>query len=271
MCNGFIKLYRELLDHPTILSLKDDEHRMFIKLLQKLCYSECQQDDFGILIDLKPGQYMTTLREFAEICGLKKPETQGKRKIEAFFLKLKKGSILLQTLGHRKSILTLVWKPKEEKDGTNFGTNLGQTWDKLGTQKKKEKKYKKEKNILLASEIATSLLSRFSLSLSSNLPEISLEVKKEQAHEFDKLIKQGYEIDQIVDVIEFSHTDSFWRAHVHSPSYLVKKFAKLLIKCQESKKGNQHAATKKYSQHSNSENLDKSGDPKFEAGRSLRF
>lgn len=66
MAKGFLQIPRSLLEHPTIESLNDKHFRIFIKLLQKMCYRPCKQDDHGVTIDLEPGQFMFTFRDLAK-------------------------------------------------------------------------------------------------------------------------------------------------------------------------------------------------------------
>lgn len=114
--DGFVKLHRSLLNHSTILNLKDDQFRMFIKLLELLCYAPCIQDDHGVHVKLHVGQYMTTLRKFADLCGLKKPETTGKKTVERFFDRLEMGGIAHFEIQNVKTIVTILCMHNYDKN-----------------------------------------------------------------------------------------------------------------------------------------------------------
>ena len=91
------------------------------------------------------------------------------------------------------------------------------------TSKKEEKTEPKA-----PSPLATELLAEFEKSLKENLPEIKGKRPTQGACYLDQLLK-NYSVEEIKAVIKFSHTDEFWKLHVHTPSYLKAKFSQLLV------------------------------------------
>lgn len=119
---------------------------------------------------------------------------------------------------------TLARVLKEELINTNI----------INTNKKKKDVYKytskkEEKTEPKApSPLATELLAEFEKSLKENLPEIKGKRPTQGACYLEQLLK-NYSVEEIKAVIKFSHTDEFWKLHVHTPSYLKTKFSQLLV------------------------------------------
>lgn len=126
---GFLKLSRSLLEHPVIEGLPDAQYRLFIKILTRMTYSDCEVDDHGKLVKLRAGQYMFTLRELAS------ESTLSKSSLGRFIQRLVDEKILGQEVGHTKTIVTLLHSDSCEllklESGTSFGTTVGQDWDKV--------------------------------------------------------------------------------------------------------------------------------------------
>lgn len=89
---------------------------------------------------------------------------------------------------------------------------------------------------------AAALLLFFNQSLKSFIPEV-VEMPKDSLA-FDGLLK-SYSLDEIKKVITFCHT-GWWAKHVHTPSYLKRKFPQLLA-----------ALRREGSAHSNSQKIDR--------------
>lgn len=125
MTQKFIQISLDLLDHPVMDSLSDQQYRAVIKLLRKFTYAECKKDDHGQEIVLQRGQLMYTKRELAKQLNL------APTSLENLIAKLEKYQILGHKVGHIKSILTLC-EPYIVKP---LGQDSGQDWAKIGPQK----------------------------------------------------------------------------------------------------------------------------------------
>lgn len=228
MSIGYFCLPRSLTRDPLWIDLPSNYKIVFITILDHVCFKSRKFDDHGHLIELLPGQFCASFEEISKLCG----KWINKKNIEHAILKLKKYGFLGQEVRHKKSIITIKHKETYElilkASETTIGTNLGQTWDKLGTEKKNDKNDKNEKKEY--SPIATSLLTDFYSSLLLSRPKHNPDKMKKTSNQFfaiEKLLKKHSE-EIIKKVIEFSHSDLFWRDYVHTPVYLEKKFETLI-------------------------------------------
>lgn len=142
---GYIRIPRSLLQDPLWIDASPEHKVIFLKLLEKAVYKPKKFDDHGKVIDIMPGQICASLSEIAEMCG----KWCSKKIIERAIIQLEKYGFLGRSKGHKRSLLTIThsdtYEYFKESNGTDFGTILGRSWDDPGTEKKKEKKVKKEK------------------------------------------------------------------------------------------------------------------------------
>ncbi len=121
--SDFIQIYRDLLSHPSVVSSPPSYRCVLYTLLQYVCFAPCQQDDHGVLIDLKPGQFMCSIRHLAELANV------GRKDVEHALDKFARFQIVGQEVRHRKSIFTILWGIKFDEGGTTSGTKVGQVRD----------------------------------------------------------------------------------------------------------------------------------------------
>jgi hypothetical protein len=266
---GFIKLSRSLHTDPLWRGLTTRERHVFMTLLHHVAFSSYTMDDHGTLVTVNPGQFLTTEREFSELCNHSRPKDM--KRIERNFVartwsKLNYIGFLSQKISHKKTLLTLTRKDIYEISEPKNELKLSQTQAKDEPEKKKDKKEKKDNINNPPSVDAASLLEYFNNSLFSNLPEIKKNSASKDAKSFDQLLKD-YSVSQIKDVINFSHHSEFWKSHVHTPIYLSRKFSKLLIQLNQGNK--QYATSKKHIQNTIGTGLDKFDEPKYSAKRTI--
>lgn len=150
---GFIQLPRSLLKNDLYLELDCIERHMLQILLFLCCYKEKTMDDHGVLVHLKPGQYMTTEREFVDDCKRLSCQSDrpifNKSRVHRFFLKMKKYHFSDQKVNHTKTIITIIlpalceqWKNKSEPA---FESTLNQDRTRIEPQTKNDKNEEKEK------------------------------------------------------------------------------------------------------------------------------
>jgi hypothetical protein len=86
--------------------------------------------------------------------------------------------------------------------------------------------------------IAAELLSEFYISLSSKFPQIPSEQMKKTTAELNAMeaLVKSYGSFKVREVFIYAHEDDFWRAHVHTASYLKNKFTKLMIQMESKDK-----------------------------------
>lgn len=151
MSQGYFQVYRDLTRHPSVIALPPSYRCVLWTILDYCCYLPCTQDDHGVLINLKPGQFMCTIRHLAELSNV------GRKDAENAIKKLIDIKILGQHLGQRKSIFTVLWGLELNNDGTTSGTSLGQVWD-IKEQRNKERRQKKQQQQATASAVVFSCL-----------------------------------------------------------------------------------------------------------------
>lgn len=96
----------------------------------------------------------------------------------------------------------------------------------------KEKENKKESGAIApaaeASPSAVSLFKFFKESREKYLPELKSSLSNKHIPALDQLLK-NYSEEDIQQTILFAFQDQFWAAHVHTPTYLHRKFDKLIV------------------------------------------
>lgn len=217
MNRGFIQINRELFEHPTLQTCPLIYLRLLNILISRVCFAPCTHDDHGVIIELQPGEWCTTLREFA-LLG-----KTTKKIVEKFISRLSSGQIGGQRRGHRKSVLSISSKYILFGEGTRKETKRGQEGDKKGTQNNKANKAnKKNTHYRSYSPSACELFDFFIDSLKKHRPEVTRFPSTDQTKHFETLLK-SHSADTIRSVITYAHQDTaFWRDKISAPLNLVK-------------------------------------------------
>jgi DNA-binding transcriptional regulator YhcF (GntR family) len=101
--NNFVQIYREALTDPAINEMPLTYRWVYLTILINACHSPCTFNDHGITINLKPGQFMCTIRKLAELANVKPNHVQRA------LAKLSHMQKVIQEVIHKKTILTVVW------------------------------------------------------------------------------------------------------------------------------------------------------------------
>ena len=102
--NTYIKYTRSLHTNPVFKGMSFEYRHIFITILVNMAFKPIQMNDHGNLIDLKPGQYMTTIRELTKLCDEKEID---KSKVERALNMFEKVGFSRQETRHRKTIITI--------------------------------------------------------------------------------------------------------------------------------------------------------------------
>ncbi len=111
----------------------------------------------------------------------------------------------------------------------------------LSTESSSKKKKQKgaappKQSEAVASSLSFSLIEFFIDSLKKSVPAVrNFKITHADLSHMDQILK-NYSEEEIKTAITFSHTNQFWKQHVHSISYLKQKIAKLLTSCTQSVK-----------------------------------
>lgn len=146
---GFIQLPRSLFHDPLWIGLTTRERHVFEILLIHVVFSKYEMDDHGVLIKINPGQYLTTERDFANLCNEFKPKDM--KKIERNFVartwsKLNYIAFLSQKVSHKKTLLTITRKDIVELIEPRSEPRVSQSRAKSEPQTKNGNKDDKEDN-----------------------------------------------------------------------------------------------------------------------------
>jgi len=132
MAIGFIRISKELFDHPSYLSAPPAYCKVLTILLNRACFTDWTHNDHGVTISLKPGQICCTIRELAT--WAKVPQTTVVRATRRFL----KDKILEQEVEHTKCVFTISKRYLLQDSGTTLGTKAEQ--DRNTKEETKEKK-----------------------------------------------------------------------------------------------------------------------------------
>lgn len=142
----YIKYSRNLHTNPVFKGFSYQYRHIFLTILVNVTYKSLIVNDHGVLIDLKPGQLMTTLRDLVRLCD--EPDID-KSKIERALTFFEKCQFSRQETRHRKTIITItessICAILNLQNETTIETKSRQDRDKIETEKKKDKKEKKDK------------------------------------------------------------------------------------------------------------------------------
>lgn len=127
MRRGYIKLYRKLLDNPVACA--DGDHlAVWVYLLMSATRAPIKAKYGGEIIDLLPGQLLTSRREIAEV--LKISDSKIKRVLQS----LKKNLHIATETDHQQTLITVLkWSKYQEETSENDG-KLSQKSDQRNDQ-----------------------------------------------------------------------------------------------------------------------------------------
>lgn len=146
---GYIKLYRQILDNPVVC--KDSDHiATWIFLLSRATYKNCPAIFNGKKIILNPGQLITGRKKISEKFSISESKVQ-----RILHLFEKEHQIEQQTCNKNRLITIVEWhkyQSTEQQAEQQLNNKRTTTEQQLNTNKKekKEKKVKKEKNVIYA-------------------------------------------------------------------------------------------------------------------------
>lgn len=146
---GYIKLYRQILDNPVVC--KDSDHiATWVFLLSRATYKNCPAIFNGKKIILNPGQLITGRKKISEKFSISESKVQ-----RILHLFEKEHQIEQQTCNKNRLITIVEWhkyQSVEQQAEQQLNNKRTTTEQQVNTNKKekKEKKVKKEKNVIYA-------------------------------------------------------------------------------------------------------------------------
>lgn len=100
----YIKYTRELHTNPQYKSLSYQYRHIFVTILVYMAFRPVRMNDHGKMIDLLPGQMMTTLKEIVRLCD---EEDIDKSKVQRALILFEKIGLTRQETIHTKTVVTI--------------------------------------------------------------------------------------------------------------------------------------------------------------------
>ena len=232
MCNNFVKYSRDLHNDPIFKSFSYDYRHIFLTILVNAAFKPMSLNDHGVVIDIQPGQLMTTLVDLVRLCD---EPTVNKSKVERALACFEKFQFSRHETRHRKTIITItlsnIYEKQKNEVETTIETKTRQDRDKIETQKKNEKNDKNKKNI---SYVPTPAGLRLSDILHQSILKFQSTFKAKSLDSWPRHIDDMIRLDNrtefdIESVINWLSTSDFWKKHILSTSKLRDKFDQLQI------------------------------------------
>lgn len=104
MNDGYIKIPRSLLNDPIWKSLPFTYRHIYLTILQHMAFEACKQNDFGLLTELQPGQFLTTERKLVDLCD---EEEIDKSLIHRALIKFRSLGFSNHKTNRKKTIITI--------------------------------------------------------------------------------------------------------------------------------------------------------------------
>lgn len=118
---GYVQILHDLLRSDLFLDAPCAYRCVLITLLDRVVFEKQVMDDHGRKITVRPGQYLTTIRELAVLANVEKNDAE--RAVKYF------SGIVRQEVRHRKSLFTILWGIKLNNSETGSETKKRQERD----------------------------------------------------------------------------------------------------------------------------------------------
>jgi len=153
---GYFRFPRELFTSDLWKDLSYEYRHIFMTILNYAAFKPTTQNDHGHIIDIKPGQFLTTYRDLVRLCD---DENIDKSKIERALTRFEKCGFSRQETRHVKTLITItepnICKYLEKENETRNENKTRQDRDKIETQKNNDNKENKENKYINDSESVT--------------------------------------------------------------------------------------------------------------------
>lgn len=239
--SGYFIIPRSITSDPRYQGARLKYKHVLITILQHAAFSETTHAIGTEIIKINIGQFCVAERRLVDLCndGVKFKEDLVDRNIVTRAVQFwRRCQYLSQQVIHGKTLLTVTIpdvyrKEKTQSEPTSEPKVSQNRATKEEREEDKEDNISSQKDPFVPSSFATSLLSEFYSSLFSSIPDFPKESAKKTKTQYQAAeaigTKAKHDMDLIRKVIAYAHLkDGFWLAHVHSVSYLNKKFNTLV-------------------------------------------
>lgn len=239
--SGYFIIPRSVTSDPRYQGARLKYKHVLHIILEKAAFAETTHAIGTEIVKINVGQFCVAERRLVDLCneGVKFKEDLVDRNIVTRAVQFWRRCLYLsQEVIHGKTIITVTIpdvykKEKTQSEPTNDPKVSQNRATKEEDKEDKEDNISSEKGSFEPSSFATSLLSDFYSSLFLAIPDFPKESAKKTKTQYqaaDSIGKKcNHDMDLINKVIAYAHTPGgFWLAHVHSVSYLNKKFSTLV-------------------------------------------
>lgn len=147
---GFIRLPRAFLTDSTWCNFTSRDQHAYMTFLINMAFKDHDLDCRGILIKIRPGQYLTTERAFADLCNAMRPkdmEEFDKSFIHRWLVKMERCHFSNHESNQGKTIITCTRTDIMELIEPEIEPKVNQNRTKSEPQTKNDKKDDKEKKL----------------------------------------------------------------------------------------------------------------------------
>lgn len=261
--SGYFIIPRSLMNDPRYQGARMKYKIVLLTILKNAAFAQTTHAIGCEVISIGIGQFCTSIRGLTDLCneGVKyKEDLIDKNIVERASHFWCRCGFVRQEVRHGKTILTVTIPEFYAKEKNECETGI-ETKPRQNRDTKEEYKEDKEDNIsskkegtFVPSELATSLLAEFYSSLFlaiPNFPKDNARKTKSQYQAADRIFKKANgDMELIRKVISYAHQQGgFWISHVHSVSYLDKKFVTLVQQLRD--QGKKPMNGQKPSKHNN--------------------
>ncbi len=231
---GWIKIFRILLDKPIWLQSTPEQKTILITLLLMANHKDKEWEWKGKKFKAKPGQFITSLNSIVKKCG-KGISTQN---VRTALDRFKKYEFLTYESTKTGRLITIVnWGLYQElKDNANKGINKGVTNNQQSTNKelttnKNDKNVKNDKKYNYMSDSNEYRLATYLFNyIRNNNPNAKEPNLQKWSRHFDYILRiDKRDIEEVKAVIKWCQKNDFWYKNILSPDKLRKQYDRLLI------------------------------------------
>jgi len=233
---GWIKVYRKLIDNPIFL--KPELLQLFLFCLLKANHEPGRVIFGGNEIIVNNGQFITGRFELAT--ALRCNSNTVYKRLQT----LRKMGVINTKSNNKNTLVTIVnWEAYQEVNNisNNKSNNKVTTKEQQSNTNKNDKNNKNERSNRSSSENKFSD-DTFPYRLSKKMKEFILENNpkarvpdnlQKWSLEFDRMIRiDNREPKDIYEVVKYSQQDHFWMSNILSPASLRKQYDKLYLQMQ---------------------------------------
>lgn len=243
MQQGWIKLHRELIDKPIWRESTPEQKTVLMTILLMANHKENQWEFKGEKYNVKPGQFITSLKSIAEKSGAGVSIQNVRSSLKRF----EKYDFLTSEPTNKNRLITVVnWANYQvlDEDPTSNPTSSQQAANKQPTTNKNVKKEKNEKKLkTISHKFSISDMDNAKLLLylmQENNPEVKTPNLDKWADDMRLIRERDKREDKHIKwLIRWAQDNDFWSSNILSPIKLRKQWDQLVLKAKNEHQRNQ--------------------------------